>query len=82
MTEIVLPDAPDPAAWAECSPTAAAAMLEDALACLALDMLRNDDRQTRLCCAASWPNIETLVRQRWQLGYERALFAAEGREPS
>jgi hypothetical protein len=80
MAEIVLPDAPS--SWAECTPQTAAMLLERALADFALTMMREPDRQARVLSAASWPKIEALLRERWQVSHERAMFAAEGREPS
>jgi hypothetical protein len=80
MSEIILPDAPS--SWAECTPQAPASLLEDALAHVALSMLRDEDRQNRLLCAASWPQIETMIRERWQASYEAAMFRGEGRRAS
>jgi hypothetical protein len=82
MAELSRPDAPDPEMWCELTPAAAAALLERALADFALTLMREPDHQTRVLSAASWPKIESLLRARWQLSHERAMFAAEGREPS
>jgi hypothetical protein len=77
MAEIVLPDAPS--SWAECTPQAAAVLLEDALAHLALSMMRDQDRESRILCAVSWAKIEMMIRERWQASYEAALFYGQGR---